>query len=471
MRAGQTALGLNCLREPEREHGFEPLSVSQGQIPDGLDGMLYRVGPGRFADRVGAYPHWFDGEGLLTALQLGNGQAELACRMVRPRGHGQPDYALRGRMGRAPQGFLRRLQSFADRQAYVNVANTALMQWQDRLFALFEASLPTEIDPNTLETLSETDLNVIVRSFGAHPHVHGPSDTIINQGFRPPPKAGIDYYALPPAGLPQRTHYVPISGRFPAHDLAVTESKIVTVLSPIYIDVKGIIAGRAIADCLEWRPEAQTECVVTPVGGGDAVILKTDPMLYSHTANAYDADDSTIVQGVAAPDASLVDWTARVKYDAGNLEPLPSPGRLTELKIDMGARKAEVETLFDTPMEFPTVDPRWSGKRHRVVYATGYQQDATAYADFSDSIVRFDLERGQVDKLDFGEGHVVSEPIFLPDGPQEGEGWLLCQNYDANADESYIAIVRAGSEMDVVALLPLPQRLPMSLHGLWVPQP
>ena len=233
MRTDTTVQGLNCLRPPEREHGFEDLKVPPGQIPTDLRGTLYRVGPGRFADKRGPYGHWFDGEGLLTALRFADGRVSFACRTIKPRGADGSDYAKRGRIGRAPQGFARVVRSFIDPQAFVNVANTALLHWQGRLYALFEASLPTQIDPDTLETLGETDLDVIVRSFGAHPHVHVASGAIINHGFRPPPRAGIDYYTLPPEGSAQHTQYVPISSRFPAHDMSVTDRHIVTVLSPL----------------------------------------------------------------------------------------------------------------------------------------------------------------------------------------------------------------------------------------------
>lgn len=469
MSTGRAAIGLNCLREPEREHGFEPLRPGFGQVPETLSGTLYRVGPGRFADASGVYGHWFDGEGCLAALRFEHGQVSFACRMIRPRGSDKSDYALRGRIGRAPKGFARRMRSFVDPQAFVNVANTALLEWQGQLFALFEASLPTEINPDTLETLGERDLGVIARSFGAHPHLHAPSGAVINQGFRPPPKAGIDYYRLPQDGPAKLTHSVPVSGRFPAHDMAVTEHHIVTIVSPLYMDLAGIIGGRAVADCLNWRPRDQTDCVISPVAGGSHISVKAEPLLYTHTANAYEEDGQIVVQGCAARDATPVDWVARVRHGRKSLAPLPSPVHLTELRIDPKTARVMVKTLFDTPAEFPSIDPRFAGRKHNVIYANGFRDASEPYADFQDAILRFDLASGTVAKLDFGAGHFVNEPVFVPDGENEGEGWLLCVNYDGVADSSYLAIVRAEKDMELVAQLPLTQPLPMSLHGLWVP--
>ncbi len=468
MNATRPPIGMNCLRTPAREHDFEPLLPDTGHVPKALDGTFYRVGPGKFEDANGPFAHWFDGEGLLSAIRVGDGRAAAACRMIRPAGADGPDYAKLGRMGRAPQGLVRRMRGFVDPSVYVNVANTALMEWQGRLFALFEACLPTEVDPETLETIGEVDFGVVARALGAHPQLHAASGSLINQGFVPPPKGAIDYYAFPSVGSPKRTHRVPISGRFPAHDLAVTESDIITVLSPLFIDIVGVVSGRPIADCLRWRPEKGTEIVVSPVGGGRSCRLQTPAMLYSHTANAFDDGDLRIVHGVAAADSSLADWTARVRRGCADLQPLPAPGRLTELRIDPGTGLVEVNALFETPTEFPTIDPRWSGKRHSVIYGTTYMEEAQAYADLSDAIVRFDLQRSEVTKLGFGEGHVVSEPVFIPSDDTEGEGWLMSVNYDALNDRSYLAIVRASRTMELVATLSLSAPLPMSLHGLWV---
>jgi len=462
---------MKCLHQPDREHGFETVPVGMGKLPSSLEGTLYRIGPGRFHDAGGPYAHWFDGEGLITAIRLSGGTAQVASRLVQPKGIHRADYSKRGRLGRAPHGLIRRIMSFVDRQAYVNVANTAMMLWQDRLFALFEAGLPTEIDPDTLRTVGETDLGVLPGAFGAHPQLHAPSGAYINHAFKPPPNAAVEYFALPPEGSAYRSHSIAISSRFPAHDLAVTGDSIISVLSPLFIDVRGILSGRAVVDCLQWRPDKGTECIISPVGGGDSLTVIAPAMLYSHTANAFDDGPIKVVKGVAADDASLVDWTARVHAGASSMAPLPSPGILTELRVNTQTGTVEVERLFDTPFEFPCIDPRFACKRHNIVYGTGYENDATAYSDFADALVRFDIQAHRVSKLSFGAGQVVSEPILIQSEGAEGEGWLACVRYDATADMSDLVIVRCGDDLSIEATVPLLQPLPMSLHGLWVPNP
>ena len=83
-----------------REHGFEPLEV-EGAFPADLRGTLYRVGPGSFTAGGEPFGHWFDGDGAVSAVRLGAGTVEGACRFVDAR-----ERAVEQRLGRrAFRGF------------------------------------------------------------------------------------------------------------------------------------------------------------------------------------------------------------------------------------------------------------------------------------------------------------------------------------------------------------------------------
>ena len=71
----ETGTWHRAFRDPTREHGFEPLRV-EGTIPAGLQGVLYRVGMGRFSRQGVPYEHWFDGE-FQRLLQIGQTSGEL----------------------------------------------------------------------------------------------------------------------------------------------------------------------------------------------------------------------------------------------------------------------------------------------------------------------------------------------------------------------------------------------------------
>src|ERR1700716_2399770 len=62
---------------------MEPAELEvQGELPAGLDGTLYRIGPARHDVYGERYRHWFDGDGMVHALRLSGGTAQYRNRFV-----------------------------------------------------------------------------------------------------------------------------------------------------------------------------------------------------------------------------------------------------------------------------------------------------------------------------------------------------------------------------------------------------
>src|SRR5262245_31011409 len=95
---------------PCREHGFENLRV-EGTLPPELAGTLYRIGPGRFEAFGERFGHWFDGDGMVTAIRFENGRASGACRMMDcvPKEEQARQERFLGRYGLSPKKFWDRL--------------------------------------------------------------------------------------------------------------------------------------------------------------------------------------------------------------------------------------------------------------------------------------------------------------------------------------------------------------------------
>ena len=142
----------------ESQHGFKALTV-QGRFPEELRGTLYRAGAMRFASADGEpYGHWFDGDGGVYGLRInGPSSAEAAIRMVNSIGLQKETQAGRriysGYGSGAPNAPWRILTN-----QFKNVANTNVIHWNDELWALVESHGPTRMDPETLETLGESNL-------------------------------------------------------------------------------------------------------------------------------------------------------------------------------------------------------------------------------------------------------------------------------------------------------------------------
>jgi carotenoid cleavage dioxygenase len=146
--------------------------------------------------------------------------------------------------------------------------------------------------------------------------------------------------------------------------------------------------------------------------------------------------------------------------------------RLHRWRIDFASGRVASTPLDDVGAEFPRVDDRRLGRRHRYgwVAARGPEQAEASLPVFS-AVRRYDLERGRSETRHFGAGHGVGEPLFVPRhaAAAEDEGYVLFFHYDPERNASDFVLLDAqdiGGEP--VAVVQLPHRVPYGFHGNWV---
>src|SRR5262249_5691264 len=203
-------------------------------------------------------------------------------------------------------------------------------------------------------------------------------------------------------------------------------------------------------------------------GNADVRWYETDASYVFHPMNAY-RDGDAIVLDVSRYNAMHFMEPERARMLASD----DDAARLHRWRIGLGAGGSVASTqLDDTTGEFPRVDERRVGRRHRFGYlaATG-AANGSARATWS-SIKRYDLERGTGVQRDFGPGCGAGEPLFVPrhDGAEEDDGYVLVLVYDAARDGSDFFILNARDIAgEPVAQIRLPHRVPYGFHGNWVP--
>src|SRR5205814_168352 len=146
-------------------------------------------------------------------------------------------------------------------------------------------------------------------------------------------------------------------------------------------------------------------------------------------------------------------------FDAAVVQgPDGSPPRLDRWTIDPSAGKVLEETIDDRPQEFPRVDERVVGRRHRYGYTVA-----------DESVLRHDLVAGTTQRRSFGAGRDVSEFVMVPssDDAAEDDGVLMGFVFDAARDASDLVLLDAAT-LDAVAEVHLPVRVPQGFHGNWV---
>jgi carotenoid cleavage dioxygenase len=421
----------------------------QGAIPPELRGRLLRNGPNPINVEDPATYHWFTGDGMVHGIELRDGKAvSYRNRWVRT---DQAATALgEPTIGNQP----------AEVNFLQSVANTHVVEHAGRILALVESSLPTQLTPE-LETIGRFDFGGALRSpMTAHPKVDPVTGEMVFFGydiFGPP---YVRYHVVDRNGQLVKTEDITFGGPVMVHDFSITEQHVVWMDLPVVFDMEMAMAGRFP---FAWKPDYGARLGVMPRAGGDADVrwFDIEPCYVFHPLNAYDDADKVVVDVSRHPDMFKAEQNGPAASSAPTLD------RWT---IDLNAGKVIEERLDDRGQEFPRVDDRVVGRRHRYGYATGAGVDNGIQFD---GLLKHDLVAGTTEVHAFGSGgRAAGEGVFVPasDTAGEDEGWVLSVVYDAGRDRSDLVILDAtdftGSP---VATVELPQRVPFGFHGSWVP--
>lgn len=442
------------------EHGLRPLRV-EGVLPEGLEGTLMRVGPGLFEGFGRPYSHLFEGDGAVASVRFEGGRALGGHRLVqsegllRERSWSRPLYNTNAALA------LRALHGITQRQK--NSANTSLLPWQGRVFALWEGGPPTELSAEGLETIGTTDLaGVVAGAFSAHPHAVAARDTIYNFGQRVGRETLLDLYELPASGPARHLAALPLARPVMLHDFIATERHLVFFVAPACLDrVRGLLRLGDLPSWWEWRAQEGTEVIVVPLDAPTRPIrFEVGAFWQWHFANAYEDGDTIVVDLVRYDDFSTLRQLSRPGFTI-------DAGRLCRVRVEPRARRLSApEPLTTLPCEFPVVDARRAGARCDTIWTTSETDEGNA-------IACVDASRGRTRAWSCPVGHRPSEALFVPrpGASSPDAGWALSLVYDASRHESYVAVLDAERlEEGPVARAWMGHHVPVTFHGTFVPR-
>jgi all-trans-8'-apo-beta-carotenal 15,15'-oxygenase len=443
----------------------------EGTLPASLDGTLYRNGPGLFGVAGERYPHWFDGDGAVSAVRLEGGRARGAVRLVQTDGLTRERRAGKRLFGGYGTPLARPI-----RELFLgdikNTANTSVLVWQGRLFATCEAGKPYEIDTSDLSTVGESLLGgVLVGPFSAHSHRIPQRRATYNFGLSHGLSTQVDAYELPDGGPARRVATFAVDGVRILHDFVATERYLVFAFSPLYMSlVDVLLRGQAPVASARWKPSRGTEIVVVPIDEPRKIRrFHVDAFLLEHLVNAFE-DDGTIVfdyTHYAHADGleQFVGGIASGRVDA------PLRSEIRRATLDPERQTFATEVVLARAVELPRVSPRIEGSRHRFAYYVG-AATSTTEAPFS-RLLRQDHETGRIEAYEPGDRCYPGEGVFVPrtEGTAEDDGWVLTMVYDARTDRSRLEILDARAIADgPVAACLFDHAIPFGFHGAWAPK-
>ena len=431
-----------------------------GDLPRDLCGTYFRAGPNPAFEPPGRY-HWFDGDGMIHAIHLEDGRASYRNRWVESDGLKAERAA-----GRALYpGVLDMAKG--EVAGFKITGNTNIVQHAGKLMALVEAGPPTEMVPTTLDTVGLYDFGGrLAGPMTAHPKLDPETGEMLFFGYSPFPPY-LQYHVADRAGRLVRSEIIDVPWPSMMHDFAITRDHVVFILCPVVFSFEEAAKRGSV---FSWQPERGTKIGVMPRAGGDADVrwFDTDPCYVFHPMNAYE-DGDTVVVDVARYE-ELLFMGPQAARDPGWRD--RNVARLCRWQIDTARGGVRATPLDDRDGEFPRVDERLVGRRHRFGYmaATGPEGNPTAVPEWT-AIQKYDLERGTRELRSFGPGNGVSEPLFVPRhaGADEDDGYVMVLAYDQARDGSSFYVLDARHVTGApLAEIRLPHRVPYGFHGNWV---
>lgn len=452
----------------------------EGEIPAGLAGSFYRVGPDfQYPPKLPNIP--FDGEGHVGMFRFSDGHVDFKSRYIRTQRFKAQEAARESLFGtyRNPYSDDPRAKGLSR-----GTANTAVVFHHGKLLALKEDSPPVVLDPDTLATTDDYYTfggRLSSLTFTAHPKLDPETGEMIAFGYEARGEASDDVaiITIDKHGrlLRERWIKVPYAGMI--HDFAVTQKHIALLVIPMVTDVPGMRAGRVH---FTWDSTQPTWLGVMRRDGDGADLrwFQGPERCATHTMGCFSDGERVYVD---------MDMGAKNQFpffpnkDGSPFDAVAAQGRITRLSVDL-ANAARPGYEMDVLYPHTGVLSRQDDRYHTIPYSVGFMPclDATQPLDPRlaaapmrplNTWVRFDHAARRAQQYFVGADSGLQEPCFVPRSANaaEGDGYLVGTAHRPLEARSDLLILDAQRLADgPLATVRLPFKLFNQIHGWWVPQ-
>ncbi|MCY1065119.1 carotenoid oxygenase family protein [Nannocystis sp. RBIL2] len=450
------------------EWDADDLDVVAGAIPDDLAGLYVRNTENPLVPAFERY-HPFDGDGMLHAIRFAGGRARYRNRVVPTRALAQelaaggPQYA-----GIAEDPRLSRHPGWGARGGMKDASSTDVIVHRGRVLSThYQCGDAYAFDAETMEPLGPESWVPQDTGISAHPKVCARTGEL--HYFRYGKAAPYLHYGVVDA-RGERVHDVaiPLPGPRLPHDMALSERFVVFNDFPIFWDPallpRGIHRPR-------YDPSLPSRFAVLPRRGRTDEVrwFEAAATYVLHFTNAFEDGDELVLDGYAQRDPmprpqpelhGEYAWLMR-QVDLASLRP-----SLRRWRMNLATGACREEDLSPTLTEFPTIDPRAAGVRHRHVWSMTGKPGWFLF----DGILHTDLGTGRERHFGFDPGVYASEVAVVPrpGGAGEGDAWIVTFVSDTVHDLSECQIFAAHDvAAGPIARVRLPERIASGTHATW----
>jgi all-trans-8'-apo-beta-carotenal 15,15'-oxygenase len=441
-------------------------AVVKGRIPADLDGVFFRNGPGRFELGGERYHHWFDGDGYAQRWQISQGKVSHRGAFVATQKF--IDESEAGQFLYPAFGTQITRRGIRGNDT-MNAANTNLLPFGGRLYALWEGGSATELDPRTLATVGIRTWRDDLKSmpFSAHPKIDQ-DGSMWNFGALPG-GGRLALYHVGADGPLLAAGVVEVPQLAMVHDFVISGQHLIFLVPPY-----DLLADTALsfAERHAWAGSGPAARPMRAVVVSKATlqlrqVFDLDPHMVFHFGNAFDDGQTTRFDAVLHGAGALASFGALMR---GERAPnLAAHSFTAQIRLDYASGKAHQARLFGNS-EFPRVMPQTVGRRHRKLAVLS--SAARNREHILDTVNLVDTDTGKADSFRFDAGWLAEEHVLVPrrNARSETDGYLLGVVQDARRSETLLSVFDAAHVADgPLALARLGYRTPICFHGNFLP--
>jgi len=394
-----------------------------GKIPDDLNGVLYRNGPAIMETQSGKKLNQpFDGDGMVAKFDFSEGENSirfsnkiiLTKHLQEELDAGKALYSSAFSSGN-PLKDGGRLFALPFSLDFKNVANTGVVKWGGKLWALWEGGPPHRICPDSLDTEGIDELGRLLsgdQPFAAHYRIMEESgeQVLINFGAG---QKGLDLelkiWEFDKNMQPTKERVIERKKKAFAflHDFVVTENYYVFHMNPLYLDLKKVasefLLGKCpIAQCLKFNPLEKGTWLLVPRDASKDVMEIEAPVsqFVFHHGNAYEENGKLTVDSVAL---DSFDFEANMDNVKASYFFNPGPmGRLHRTQIDLKTGKIAQSLVSERGCEFPSIPIKKTGVKHKYIYTACSAVSGRAGWGPNRAVMKSNLEDGSEELFVFG---------------------------------------------------------------------
>jgi len=509
----------------------EAVGKISGEIPDWLNGILIRTGPGKWdLDKDFTLNHFLDGCAMMVKFEfdqknktvrakskfLKSNSYEKMCKLKRPV---YTEFGTQAYSDTTKSIFARAFNKIVPSYLTDNdVAN--IYQINDEVFMTTESCNIWKVDPCSLKSLQQINLDKKpgISISCSHPIYCEDENVTYNVGSTF--LTGMKYHVMKVPTNAARTKNqttcfdnASIICSFNSsykgslaynHSFAITKNYIIVIEQSLLVNGLKLATctpkGKSLEECLEWCPDQPTYFHVIDKRTNSLLKqhkFQTKGFFFFHTINAYEVDDQIVLDILNYDDISLLDCL-RIKYlRAGIFESTTKSkatryvlpvGNLKEMKKDENLIKIENckstsilngkgifeltgSQLGPSGFEMPTINPKHIGKVYNYVYGTGFLEKGF----FENAMGKLDIKNNDAIFYKDSSTTYPGEAVFLPspDAKDEDDGVVLTVVLELDESKSPFLAVLDAKTLKELARIEFDRNevhIPITLHGIWIPK-